>query len=120
MTEQQPDRPTTDGSTASDQRLVYLVAQSDEGTSGDGLDLFELWHVICQGKWLALAVTLFFAVVGAAYALLAPQWYRAEVLLMPVEENSGLAGQLAQFGGLANLMGINLGGGSDSAEAMAV
>jgi uncharacterized protein involved in exopolysaccharide biosynthesis len=58
-----------------------------------------------------------FAVASASYALLATEWYRAEVLLAPAEQQSGatLGGNL---GGLAALAGVSLGGG-DSLHAIA-
>ncbi len=58
-----------------------------------------------------------FAAASVAYALLATEWYRSEVLLAPAETSdvSALPGQL---GGLAALAGVNVGGG-DSVEAVA-
>ncbi len=119
MSEKQPDTGSNSGPVVPGERLVYLVPPDDGGRSGGAIDMIEMWQVVWDGKWLVLAVTLLFAAAGAAYALLATPWYRAEVLLMPAEKNPAEA-LAAQFGGLASLMGINLGGGSDNAEALAV
>ncbi len=119
MMEKQPDTASDGGAVTPGERLVYLVPSEDARTSGGGIDIIELWQLIWEGRWLVLGVTLLFAAAGTAYALLATPWYRAEVLLMPAEKNPAEA-LAAQFGGLASLMGINLGGGSDDAEALAV
>jgi uncharacterized protein involved in exopolysaccharide biosynthesis len=59
--------------------------------------------------------------VGAAYALLAPPWYRAQVSLLArdTKAGSGLPPQLAQMSGLARLAGINL-NSSGKEESVAV
>jgi len=50
-----------------------------------------------------------------AYALIATEWYSADVLLLPAEERStqGLGGLAGQLGGLASLAGVSVGGGSN-------
>ncbi len=60
--------------------------------------------------------------LGLAYALLATPRYTATAVVQPVEEQPvGAAGALAsRFGGLASLAGINLGGGGDKEEYLAV
>ncbi len=93
-------------------------------SADDEIDLFELWNVVWSGKWLVVAITAAFAVLGAAYALLATPWYRAEVLLLPAEKQSasGLMNQLGSLGGLgslAGLAGISV-GKDDSVEPVAV
>jgi len=88
------------------------------GAPDDEISLRELWGILWRGKWIVIALTAVFAVGSVAYALLAQEWYRAEVLLAPAEaqSTSGLGGQL---GGLAALAGVTVGDG-DSAEALAV
>jgi len=87
----------------------------------DEIDLIELWHVVWNGKWLVVAITAAFTTVGAAYALLATPCYRAEVLLMPAEQQStsSMMAQLGGLGSLAGLAGISV-GKDDSAEPIAV
>jgi LPS O-antigen subunit length determinant protein (WzzB/FepE family) len=50
---------------------------------------------------------------------LAQQWFRAEVVLAPVDTKKSISGSLAQFGGLASIAGINLPGGGEQ-EPVAV
>jgi len=78
----------------------------------DEIDLLELWETIWSGRWLIVAITCLFTLSGIAYALLAPEVYRAEVLLSPTEKKGG--GTLAQFGSLASLAGISLPGAGES------
>jgi len=81
--------------------------------SDDEIDLKELWNAIWSGKWLIVAITSVFAVASVLYALSLPNEYKSTVLLAPASSSSSSSlGKLAgQFGGLASLAGINLGGG---------
>jgi len=86
--------------------------------AGDTLSLRQFWQVLWQGKRTVIASTIIFAVGSVAYALLAKEVFRAEVLLVPATEQSAplLGGQL---GGIAALAGVNVGDGKD-VEALAV
>ena len=99
-------------------RMVYVMPEQGFGTADDEISLRELWDILWRGKWLVIMLTVLFAVGSVVYALWAEEWYRAEVLIAPADENSttGLSGQL---GGLVALAGVNVGGGN-SAEAVAV
>ncbi|TVK95909.1 lipopolysaccharide biosynthesis protein [Shewanella algae] len=83
----------------------------------DEIVLRELFSVIWQGKWLIAGVTLVFAVASVVIALMLPNIYKSEVLLAPASEEQGaggLAGLASQFGGLASMARINLGGSGSS------
>ena len=99
------------------ERLVYVMPEGGFGAADDEIDLFELWNILWQGKWLVIASTVVFAVGSVVYALAQTQWYRAEVLLAPAEGRSSPAVG-GQLGGLAALAGVSVGGG-ESAEAIA-
>lgn len=79
----------------------------------DEIDLKELWSAIWSGKWLIIAITSVFSIASVFYALSLPDEYKSTVLLVPASSSSSSQlGKLAgQFGGLASLAGINLGGG---------
>ncbi|MGA0840620.1 MAG: Wzz/FepE/Etk N-terminal domain-containing protein, partial [Pseudomonadales bacterium] len=64
----------------------------------DEIDLWELWETLWSGRWLVIAITSVFTLGGITYALLAQEWWKAEVVLAPVEK-SGMSSTLAQFGG---------------------
>ena len=117
LTGKEPREPG--GDRVAGERLVYVMPeQALVGLADDEISLRQLWGILWHGKWIVIVLTVVFAVGSVVYALLAEEWYRAEVLLAPADEKStsGLSGQL---GGLAALAGVTVGGG-DSVEAVAV
>jgi uncharacterized protein involved in exopolysaccharide biosynthesis len=89
----------------------------------DEIDLRELWNAIWRGKWIIIAVTAIFAIASVFYALSLPNIYKASTLLAPAGEQSGaggLAKMAGQFGGLASLAGVNLGGGGIDKTGLAL
>lgn len=86
----------------------------------DEIDLRELFSAIWRGKWLVLACTAIFAVASVAIALYLPNIYKSEVLLAPADDQQQSGGLVGQFGGLASLAGINLGGGSTDKTTLAL
>ena len=79
----------------------------------DEIDLKELFTVLWDGKLVITLVTGFAAVCAVLYALWLPNIYESKALLAPKDESGagGLAGLARQYGGLASLAGINVGGG---------
>lgn len=98
--------------------VVYLVAPGSFAAREAGLDLIEALASCWRRRWFIALVTALFVVAGVAYALLATRWYRAEVVLMPVQDDPA-ARLLSQFGGIANLVGVNA-GAANGAEPLAV
>lgn len=84
----------------------------------DEINLLDLWKILVEQKNLISILTTITTLVALAYALLATPIYRAEALLAPVEKQKGshLSALAGQFGGLASLAGIDLGGGSGGVE----
>jgi uncharacterized protein involved in exopolysaccharide biosynthesis len=80
--------------------------------------LFELWEDIWRQRWLIAAITVAFGLLSVGIVLLLPSWYRADVLLAPVDQKRSL-GALSQLGSLASLAGISVGTG-ESGEAIEV
>lgn len=97
------------GNNVANQQAYYQNMQDDE------IDLAELWRAIWAGKFIIILVSALFAGASIFYALSQPNTYKASALLAPAssERGGGLAGLAGQFGGLASLAGINLGGGGD-------
>ena len=82
------------------------------------MNLRQVWQILWRGKVTIIAAVIMFAVGSVAYALLAKEIYRADVLLAPAnEQSSPTIG--SQLGGLAALAGVNLGEES-GVEALAV
>ncbi|WP_341501656.1 Wzz/FepE/Etk N-terminal domain-containing protein [Gallaecimonas sp. GXIMD4217] len=94
----------------------YQPVQDDE------IDLRELFAAIWAGKWLITGVTTVFAVASVIIALSLPNIYKSEVLLAPADnqQQGGLGALAGQFGGLAAMAGINLGGGNTDQTTLAL
>lgn len=88
----------------------------------DEIDLLELFKALWRGKWWIFLTTVIGAGIAVAVAIGLPNVYRAEALLAPsAEQQGGGLGALAgQFGGLASLAGINLGGGGADKTGIAI
>lgn len=84
------------------------------------IDLRELFRVLWAGKWLIGAITFAATVVAVIVAFILPDIYRAEALLAPNDQEGagGLSALASQYGGLASLAGINLGGGQADKAAL--
>ena len=100
-----------------DVRTVYILPEEVLNTSDADVNLRSLWDSLWQGKWRIIIVATIFSVISAVYAFTATEWFRAEVLLAPANQQStpSFGGE---FGGLAALAGVSL-GGSESAESIA-
>jgi len=64
-------------------QTVTYVPQSPQQFDDDTIDLYEQWITLWNKKWLVIAVTVIAALGSVVYALLAPQIYKAEALLLP-------------------------------------
>ncbi|MDQ8180793.1 Wzz/FepE/Etk N-terminal domain-containing protein [Pelagicoccus sp. SDUM812005] len=88
----------------------------------DELSLIDLWNIVWKRKWPWLTFGPLFAIIGIFYALNQPEIYKAETTLVPNSEEQGgggLAALAGQFGGLASMAGINVGGGGSTETAIA-
>lgn len=121
-----------------DKELEYRLARIEEKLTGsvndkdsdfakqqkadDEIDLRELWNVIWAGRIKIIAITAVFAVTSVIYALSLPNMYKSEVILAPAQSDgkSGMGALAAQYGGLAAMAGINLGGGDTSRIEQAI
>ncbi|MBH0025397.1 MULTISPECIES: Wzz/FepE/Etk N-terminal domain-containing protein [unclassified Pseudoalteromonas] len=83
--------------------------------NSNALDLVELWLILWNKKWLIIVLSFLSCAGILAYSLTLPNMYKSSVLLSPQQEqqSSGLSSLAGQFGGLASVAGINLGGSSD-------
>ncbi|WP_417685397.1 Wzz/FepE/Etk N-terminal domain-containing protein [Pseudidiomarina gelatinasegens] len=86
----------------------------------DEIDLRALLTIIMQGKWTIICITLIFSVASIIYAVSQPDIYRADITLVPANEDTGAGNLPGQLGGLASLAGLNLGNGSDSKTRLAL
>ncbi len=88
----------------------------------DEISLAEIWQALRNRALLIIATTFVFAAASLVVALMMTPIFQAQAVLSPVSEGSGgsgLSNIAAQFGGLASLAGLNLGGNSSTGEAVA-
>ncbi|ETJ48440.1 Wzz/FepE/Etk N-terminal domain-containing protein [Pseudoalteromonas agarivorans] len=77
----------------------------------DTLELNEVVIALWQGKWFIAGLSGSILLLSLLYAIYQPNVYRSEALIIPVKQDSSNSIS-SQFGGLASLAGINIGGGS--------
>ena len=84
----------------------------------DEIDLRELFTVLWADRKFIACVTSVFAVIAVIVALMIPNQYKATAVVAPAQSggSSMLGAMASQFGGLASLAGIEL-GGNESGEA---
>ena len=108
--------PETSRCTAPSQQAVYYLPPQMP-VEDDEINLLDYWRILMRYKWLILVITFISAAGTIALAFSMTPIYRAEVRLAPVGEDKSAASALAgQFGGLASLAGVNLGGGGGKTE----
>ena len=69
-------------------------------TNSDEIDLGKLFGILLDAKWMIVAVTFVFAVVGVAYALLATPIYKADALIQIEQKSSGMSSLVGDMGDL--------------------
>lgn len=100
-------------------RVLYVAPlEGLSGNPGREFDLLDLWNLLWRDRWLVGLVTIGLTLCAVIYALLAREWYRAEVLLAPASQSSALA-TASPLNALANLAGIGVADGM-IAEPIAV
>lgn len=98
--------------------VVYFLPPGQLEAASLNIDLRAMFEELWRSRWLVMAVAMLATVTGVAYALLAQPYYRAEVAVIPVDSDPTKQ-LMSQFGGLASLVGVNVGTAND-AEPMAV
>lgn len=100
-------------------RMVYVLPQElMANRREEEIDLLGLAATLWKRKWMISIITGVFVVIAVIYSLLATEWYRAEVVLMPAKDG-GAAGLAGRLSGLAALAGIDI-GSSSSNDGLAV
>ena len=100
------------------------TAESNRPEYDDEIDLRELFAALWASKTTILGIVLMSALISVFVALSLPNKYTSQALLAPRSDSGagGALGQMAsQFGGLASLAGVNLGGlGDQGSTAVAI
>ena len=86
----------------------------------DEIDLLELIRTLLHAWKTIVGITILCTGLAVAYALLAPEVFKAETLLAPAqEEKSGASSALSQFGGLAAMAGVSIPSSSNIERVLA-
>ena len=105
------------------QLLQQQLPMNNTQNQDDEIDLVELLRAIWAGKFTIIFISMIFAVASVFFALSKPNIYKASAILAPASSEGGAGGLGAlagQFGGLASMAGINLGGGGGDKTALAL
>lgn len=78
----------------------------------------ELIDHVIKDLWLIVCITLVGAFISVLVALWIPNKYTSYALLAPSDSGSGgLSGLMRQYGGLASIAGVDIGGGEQSGKS---
>ncbi len=106
--------------------MKKLVQNGDAGQGAAEawiLSLEDIWVECLRLKWIAVLILVIFIGAGSAYAFLSRPIYRISTSLIPAANSSDSFANRAvgSLGGLASLVGADLGGGQgETVEALAV
>lgn len=92
-------------------------------SADDEIGFVEVLRKLNAQRGLIVAITLAFTLLAIGLALVMTPVYRSKALLIPVsqeQENRGLSAIAGQFGGLAQLAGLDFGAGTSSSKDEAV
>lgn len=85
----------------------------------DEIDLRELIGILWAEKWLIICITSAAAVISIVVSLLMTEIYRAESVLAAADTDQS-SNMMAQLGGAAALLGVNVGGSSGDEISTAI
>jgi uncharacterized protein involved in exopolysaccharide biosynthesis len=98
----------------------YVMVESGPSSGEDEIDLLELIRTLLQAWKTIVGIIILCTGLAFAYALYAPEVFKAETLLAPAhEEKSGASSVLSQFGGLAAMAGVSIPSDSNVEQVVA-
>jgi uncharacterized protein involved in exopolysaccharide biosynthesis len=74
----------------------------------DDMSLSDLLMILWDKKYYILIITSIFALASIVLALMLPNSYTSEALMMPNQQQSPMSSKLGEFSSIAGLAGINL------------
>jgi uncharacterized protein involved in exopolysaccharide biosynthesis len=87
----------------------YVMVSPEPSEKEDQIDLFELIRTLLNGWKTIVTFTILCPVIATLYSLKAPEIFKAETLLAPVqEENAANNPSLGQLGGFAAMAGVSM------------
>ena len=101
--------------------MENLDNSKNQNSTGDELDIRELFQVLLNGKWIIVSVTAVASTIAIIYSLMLPNIYESKAVIVPVDPSDIIAGSLQNYSGIAGLAGINLSStGSESNSKKAI
>jgi uncharacterized protein involved in exopolysaccharide biosynthesis len=97
----------------------YVMVESDSSPDEDEIDLLELVRTLLQAWKTIVGIIIVCTGLAVAYALYAPEVFKAETLLAPTQEEKSGSSALNQFGGLAAMAGISIPSDSNVEQVVA-
>ena len=98
----------------------YVMFESGPPSDENEIDLLELMRTLLQAWKTIVGITIVCVGLAVAYALHAPEVFKADTLLAPSsEEKSGASSAMSQFGGLAAMAGISIPSDSNVEQVVA-
>lgn len=94
---------------------MRMSMQPPPASNEGEISLLEAWQIIQDGWLVIVAATLLGGLIATVISMRMPDFYQAEITVLPTGGGSGggggaqAGGFLGQFGGLASLAGVNLG-----------
>lgn len=95
-----------------------MVNQNLDTDDFEAINLLRMWRALAAHKVMIAIIAIVTTAIAVGISLVIPNTYRADTLLAEAsgEEKGGLSGVLGQFGGLASLAGIDVGGRAHSMD----
>jgi uncharacterized protein involved in exopolysaccharide biosynthesis len=94
-----------------------------EQTAASDVKLKSLAEIVSRDRKLIIIVTLLFGVIALVGAIFSEKQYKSTIQFSVVsnqQHGGGAGGMMSQFGALASLAGVSIGGDSEKFEAIAL
>ena len=98
------------------------LTDKNQAQKSDDIKLSHLIEILWSYKLFIIVFTITCSLATVVYAINKPNEYEAKGIYMPKADDSagGLSKLAGQFGGIANLAGVSLGGGGENKTEVAI
>jgi len=81
--------------------------QDSQNSYNDEINLWELFSILIDGKWIIISITTFTSIIAIIYSLSIPNIYESKALLVS-SSSENQSGLMQKYGNLANIAGIEV------------
>lgn len=74
----------------------------------DEINIQEILSLLWSKKFFIGSITILFTSIFILIALMLPNIYKSQAIMLPVQDDGGMSGMLSQYSGMAGLAGISL------------